>query len=175
MKMIERCLMVLLVLMLTGCMAVPAAPPVEPNAGNWQTWVVTDLAAVLPSPPPDQAATRAELQAVQALVAGRDDTALQQIAYWDGGAPSHRWIEIAIAQLRAKPTSGPRAARLLSLLNVAIYDAMVVAWDAKYTYNRARPAALVPGLAVLAQHTNNPAYPSEHAALPGCTVRPRTT
>ncbi|MDQ3247711.1 MAG: phosphatase PAP2 family protein, partial [Chloroflexota bacterium] len=108
--------------------------------------------------------------AVQALVAGRDDTALQQIAYWDGGAPSHRWIEIAIAQLRAKPTSGPRAARLLSLLNVAIYDAMVVAWDAKCTYNRARPAALVPGLAVLAQHTNNPAYPSEHAVAAGAAA-----
>lgn len=155
---------------LAGCVPIqpaPTAPPVEPDAGSWQTWVVTDVAAVRPAAPPDQAATQAELQEVQALVAGLDEAALQQIAYWDGGPPSHRWIEIAFAQLRAKPTSGPRIARLLSLMNVAIYDALVVAWEAKYTYNRPRPAALAPGLAVLAQHTNSPSYPSEHAVAAG--------
>jgi membrane-associated phospholipid phosphatase len=56
---------------------------------------------------------------------------------------------------------------MMSLLNVAIYDAMVAAWDAKYTYNRPRPAALDPTLSVLAQHTNSPSYPSEHAVAAG--------
>jgi membrane-associated phospholipid phosphatase len=104
---------------------------------------------------------------VQQLVADRDDAALQQIAYWDGGAPSHRWLEIAFAQNRATPSPAPRAIRMLALLNVAIYDAMVAAWDAKYTYNRPRPAALAVGLPVLAQHTNSPSYPSEHAVAAG--------
>ena len=170
-----------LCLLLAGC--VPPPPPVaapaaataapmsvEPDAGSWQTWVVTDVAALRPPAPPDQTATQAELQEVQAAVAGLDEAALQQIAYWDGGAPSHRWIEIAFAQLRAKPTNGPRIARILSLLNVAIYDALVVAWEAKYTYNRARPAALAPGLDVLAQHTNSPSYPSEHAVAAGAAA-----
>jgi membrane-associated phospholipid phosphatase len=154
-------------LLLSGCVALAASPPVEPNAGSWQTWVVTDVAAVRPPAPPDQAATQAELQEVRQAVAGRDEAALQQIAYWDGGAPSHRWLEIAFAQNRATPTPAPRVVRMMSLLNVAIYDAMIAAWDAKYTYNRARPAAFDPTLTVLAQHTNSPSYPSEHAVAAG--------
>jgi membrane-associated phospholipid phosphatase len=166
MKMLVSCF-ILLSILLTGCVPAPTAPPVEPNAGSWPTWVVSDPAAVYPAAPPDRAATQAEVQEVQALVAGRKAADLAQIAYWDSGAPSYRWIEIAFAQNRAKPASGPRVARLMSLLNVAIYDAMVVAWDAKYTYNRTRPVTLAPGLAVLAQQTNSPSYPSEHAVAAG--------
>lgn len=161
---------VLALALLAGCIATPAAPPVEPNAGHWHTWVIKDMTTVRPAPPPDQAATQAELQAVQALVAKRDAAALQQIAYWDSGAPSYRWIEIAFTQNRPKPASGPRVSRMMSLLNVAIYDAMVAAWDAKYTYNRPRPAALAPGLSVLAQHTNSPSYPSEQAVAAGAAA-----
>ena len=169
--------LIVLCLLLAGCVAPPppvAAPAtttapmsVEPNAGSWQTWVVTDVAALRPSAPPEQTATQAELQEVQAAVAGRDEAALQQIAYWDSGSPSYRWIEIAFAQNRAKPSSGPRVFRMMSLLNVAIYDALVVAWDAKYMYNRARPATLDPALLVLAQHTDSPSYPSEQAVAAG--------
>ena len=174
MKLISRSF-IAFCLLLAGCMPIQpgsATPPVEPNAGSWQTWVVSDVAAVRPPAPPDAAATQAELQAVQAAVAGRDEAAMQQIAYWDSGAPSYRWIELAFAQNRAKPASGPRVIRMMSLLNVAIYDAMVAAWDAKYTYNRARPAALAPGLAVVAQHTNSPSYPSEQAVAAGAAATP---
>lgn len=169
MKLIPRCFLVFC-LLLAGCIPAPATPPIEPDAGSWQTWVVTDVAAVRPPSPPDQAATRAELQEVQAAVAARDEVALQQIAYWDGGPPSYRWIETALNQLRSKPTSGPRTTRMMALLNVAIYDAMVAAWDAKYTYNRPRPGTLDPRLAVLAQHTNSPSYPSEQAVAAGAAA-----
>ena len=143
MNLIARFVLVLSIL-LGGCTSVPSAPPVEPHAGSWQTWVVTDVAAVRPPAPPSRTATQAELKQVQALVAGRDAAALQQIAYWDSGAPSYRWIEIAFAQNRAKPSPAPRVMRMMSLLNVAIYDAMVAAWDAKYTYNRPRPGGARP-------------------------------
>lgn len=161
-------LLVALLALLAGCLAPPAPPPVEPNAGSWQTWVVTDVTTVRPPAPPDQAATQAELKEVQALVAGRDEAALQQIAYWDAGPPSYRWIEIAFAQNRVTPAPAPHVLRMMSLMNVAIYDALVAAWDAKYTYNRPRPAAA--GLAVLAQHTNSPSYPSEHAVAAGAAA-----
>ncbi len=158
--------LVILLIFVAGCVPAPAAP-VEPNAGSWQTWVVTDVAALRPPAPPDAAATQAELQEVQAAVAAGDEAALQQIAYWDSGAPSYRWIEMAFAQNRITPAPGPRVIRMMSLLNVAIYDAMVAAWDAKYTYNRPRPAVYDPTLAVSAQHTNSPSYPSEHAVAAG--------
>jgi membrane-associated phospholipid phosphatase len=154
----------------TGCIAPAGSPPVEPTAGQWQTWVVGDVAAVRPPAPPDGAATQAELQQVQELVAGRDAAALQQIAYWDSGAPSYRWLEVLSAQNRATPVPAPNRIRMVALFNVAIYDAMVAAWDAKYAYNRSRPEALDPSLAVLAQHTNSPAYPSEHAVAAGAAA-----
>ena len=161
------CSFLVLGMLLAGCTAAPVAQPVEPAAGSWETWVVSDVAEVRPAAPPDATATQAELKEVQALAAARDDAALQQIAYWDAGSPSYRWIEQAFAQARANPAPAPRLFRLMSLLDVAIYDAMVAAWDAKYMYNRVRPAALDPTLSILAQHTNSPSYPSEHAVAAG--------
>lgn len=166
MKTISIYLLVFCIL-LAGCVPMPAEPPVEPDAGSWSTWVVSDVTTVRPSAPPGRAATQAELAKVRALIAERDAADLEQIAYWDAGAPSYRWIEIAFAQNRATPAPGPRVFRMMSLLNVAIYDAMVAAWDAKYTYDRARPAELAPGLSVTAQYTDSPSYPSEHAVAAG--------
>jgi hypothetical protein len=74
MKLIPRYFIVLCIL-LAGCVPAPTAPPVEPTAGRWQTWVVSDLAAVRPAVPPDGATTQAELKEVQAAVAGRDAAA----------------------------------------------------------------------------------------------------
>lgn len=164
-------LVMFVVALLSACIANPAQPPaVEPGASDWQTWVVDDVAVLRPPAPPDPAATQAELQEVQQQVAGRDAAALQQIAYWDSGSPSYRWVEVTLGQLKDKRVPAPRALRALSLVNVAVYDAMVAAWDAKYSYNRTRPAALAPGLAVVAQHTHSPSYPSEHAVAAGAAA-----
>jgi membrane-associated phospholipid phosphatase len=173
MKRVARHLIGLFVFVLAGCVPIqPAAnaPPVEPTAGSWPTWVVTDVAAMRPPAPPDAEATQAELQTVQELIAQRDEAALQQIAYWDAGSPSYRWIEVAMSQFKAKPMNNLRVQCATALMNVAIYDAMVAAWEAKYHYNRARPAALAAGVDVLAQHTNSPSYPSEHAVAAGAAA-----
>src|SRR5690349_8001351 len=116
---------VMLLALLAGCMVAPNAPQVQPDAGQWKTWVLTSSSEFRPPAPPDQAATQAELKQVQDAIAGRTDADLQTIAYWDSGAPNYRWIEAAFDQNRPKPASGPRVTRMMSLLNVAIYDAMV--------------------------------------------------
>lgn len=169
MKLIPRCLLVFCIL-LTGCIPMPATPPVEPDAGRWQTWVVTDVAAVRPAAPPDQATTQAELAALKALVAQRDDAAQALVAYWDAGSPSYRWIEIALAQFKSKPFPNPRIARGMSLMNVAIYDALVATWQAKYLYNRPRPSQVDPTLTTLAATPNSPSYPAEHAVVAGAAA-----
>lgn len=163
-------ILMLATMVLTGCIAPVANAPVEPEAGQWQTWVVSDVATIRPPAPPDGAVTQTELQQVQQGIAGRTEEALQQIAYWDSGTPSYRWLEILSAQNRATPVPAPSRIRMVALFNVAIYDAMVAAWDAKYTYNRTRPGVLDPTLAVLAQHTNSPSYPSEHAVAAGAAA-----
>jgi hypothetical protein len=67
-----------------------------------------------------------------------DAAALDRIAYWDAGAPGYRWNEIALGHSVAARLSVPFY-RVMALLNVAISDATVAAWDAKYAYNRPRP------------------------------------
>ena len=56
---------------------------------------------------------------------------------------------------------------MLALVNVAIYDATIAAWDAKYVYNRPRPSEADPTLTTVVPNPNSPTYPSEHAAAAG--------
>jgi membrane-associated phospholipid phosphatase len=73
-------------------------------------------------------------------------------------------------QFRRSPMPNPRVAGGLSLMNVAIYDAMVAAWNAKYDYNRPRPSVAGPTLTPHVAVPNSPSYPSEHAAAAGAAA-----
>ncbi|NJM42255.1 MAG: phosphatase PAP2 family protein [Anaerolineae bacterium] len=136
---------------------------VEPKAGKWQTWLLKSGSELRPAAPPDKAATDLEIKEIHKLTVQRDAKTLSQIAYWDAGSPAYRWQNIALAQVVKTPTPPHRAARMLALMNVAIYDALVVAWDAKYAYNRSRPSQLDAKLSLAVALPDSPSYPSEHA------------
>jgi membrane-associated phospholipid phosphatase len=104
------------------------------------------------------------------LATGRDAAALDQIAYWDAGAPAYRWNNLTIQHLLASGIGGPPAARVLTLLNVAISDATIAAWDSKYAHNRPRPAEARPALATAIPTPASPAYPAEHAVTAGAAA-----
>lgn len=140
---------------------------IEPNAGTWKTWVLASGSEMRLPAPPDQTATAAEMQTLKDMATQRDAAALDQIIFWDAGAPSYRWVEATLNQIAKKPLSNPRNARLLSLVNVAIYDAMVAAWDTKYAYNRPRPSDVDGSLATVLPNLLSPSYPSEHAVAAG--------
>jgi membrane-associated phospholipid phosphatase len=140
---------------------------IEPQAGQWKTWVLTSGDELRPAAPPDQAATTAEIEALKALVAQRDAAALEQITYWDAGSPSYRWNQIADAQGLSAGLPPPLSSRAMALMNVAIYDAMVATWDAKYTYNRNHPSEFDAALVTLLPNPASPSYPSEHAVAAG--------
>ncbi|HEY7030120.1 MAG TPA: phosphatase PAP2 family protein [Thermomicrobiales bacterium] len=147
-----------------------ADAPVEPNAGSWKTWLLASGDQFRPAAPPDETATETELDELQALATERDAAALDHIAYWNAGAPAYRWNNLTIQHLLGNGVVGLRAARALALLNVAICDATIAAWDAKYAYNRPRPAAARPALATALPTPASPAYPSEHAVAAGAAA-----
>src|SRR4029453_13712587 len=91
-------------------------------------------------PPANEGATRGEIDVLQELAVQREPAALDIINYWNTGAPAFRWNNQTVQLLLAKGIGVPRASRAMALLNAAIHDATVAAWDTKYTYNRARPA-----------------------------------
>lgn len=175
-RFVARCCCWLLLIGLLTKLSLPTAAPVnaatepeqvEPSAGKWPTWVLKSSSELRPAAPPDQAATKKELAELETLAGQRDDKAFAQITYWDAGAPNYRWIEIALAQAQKKPMSNPRIDRMMSMMNVAIYDAMITAWDAKYTYNRPRPTERDPKLTAAVAVPHSPAYPSEQAVAAG--------
>lgn len=139
------------------------AAQIEPNAGQWKTWVLTSGSQFRLPAPPGRDYSKEEIQVLEKLAEQRDAAALDLIKFWDAGAPSYRWNQIAINEIANTKTGTPRAERVLSLVHVAIYDAMVAAWDSKYAYSRPRPSRLDKDLTIVVPNPHSPSYPSEHA------------
>src|SRR6516164_7896119 len=141
----------------------PLSAQVEPNAGQWKTWVIPSGSSLrLPAPPAsDVRAT--ELQWVKDCVNRRDQTTLNGIHYWDAGAPSYRWVQLALQYVVNSSPAGPQQTRALALVAAAISDATIAAWDSKYVYNRPHPSSLDPAVAPVVALPQSPSYPSEHA------------
>ena len=143
-------------------------PQVEPDAGQWKTWLLTSGQQFRLPPPPRMRATRDELDTLRELAATRDAATLDLITYWNTGGPSYRWNEIA-RNLVVKyfgRDNGPNS-RALALVHVAIYDAMIATWDSKYFHNRRRPGDFSPRLSTALPTPKSPSYPSEFAVAAG--------
>ncbi len=147
----------------------PAPAPIEPGAGGWRTWVLASGSELRPPPPPGESTAREELAELKALAARRDAAALDEVAYWDAGAPGYRWNELAVGRGLALP-NGARAYRMMALLNVAIHDATIAAWSAKYAFNRPRPAEADPALSTALPTPASPSYPCEVGAAAGAAA-----
>lgn len=145
----------------------PPADLVEPEAGNWTTWVLENGSQLRPPAPPGRQATRAEIKVLKQLAAQRDEAVLERIAYWNTGAPVYRWNEIAIEETIAANINSPVSGRMLALIHAAVYDATIAAWDAKYTYERRRPSQVDRNLQTVISNPPSPSYPSEHAVAAG--------
>lgn len=137
---------------------------VEPEAGGWRTWVISSGRDYRVPPPPGAAETRAELRALAEVVGRNGEAERRQIAYWDAGAPSYRWMELVNARLLAGTPTTAYPHRVQAYVALAMYDATVAAWESKYFYNRPRPSGLDHKLPTALPVPDSPSYPSEHAA-----------
>jgi hypothetical protein len=117
-------------------------------------------------PPPDEEATRSELRAMAELERSTD--ALKKVRYWDAGSPSYRWVQALQKRITDRPLGNPQGTRAFALLNVAIYDAIVAAWDTKYAYDRPRPTSA--GVSPLVAVPDSPSYPCERAVAAGAAA-----
>jgi membrane-associated phospholipid phosphatase len=151
-----------------------AGGPVEPKAGTWRPWLLTSGNQFRPPPPPDGAATDAELRELKALAGRRDAATLDRITFWDAGPAPYRWTETLIEwtmppDLRVGLANGALF-RAFALVTAAMHDATIAAWDAKYAYNRPRPTEQDPSLTAAVAVPRSPSYPSEHAAAAGAAA-----
>jgi membrane-associated phospholipid phosphatase len=151
-------------------LATSLSAQVEPGAGQWKTWVIASGSALRLPPPPDAASTAAEIQWVKESGANLDQAALQQIAFWNAGAPGYRWMELTEQLAVSEGLTTPYQTRALALVAAAIYDSTIAAWDSKYFYMRQHPSQIDPTVATVIAMPASPSYPSEHAVTAAATA-----
>jgi membrane-associated phospholipid phosphatase len=141
-------------------------PQSEPTGGTWKPVLLASVDAIdLPAPPDASSAEqRQENDELLALQKERKPEQEATAKFWDAGA-SVRWNEIARDLVAKHRTNHPMASRAYALLSVAQYDALVAAWNKKYSFKRPRPEKAVPTLHPLLAAPPDPAYPSAHAAV----------
>ena len=158
----------LLLALLACAVALPspvrAGDPIEPNAGHWQTWIISSGRDYRVPPPPGAAATQAELRGLADLIDQSDAQAQARIAYWDAGAPAYRWMDLLNARAMSGASLTPYAQRVYAYVALAMHDATIATWESKYAYNRQRPSDRSHRIATAVAVPDSPSYPSEHAA-----------
>ena len=155
------------------------ARPVEPLAGTWGTWVLRSGSQLRPGQPPKFDSAKFRAEATEVARTRETLTAEQKriARFWAGGQgtplPPGVWNQVMFGYVRAKQLSVPRQTRVFALLNVAMADAGVASWDAKFTYWNPRPENAIRDLGIakgwkpLLDTPFFPAYVSGHATYSG--------
>lgn len=144
-----------------------------PDVANWSTWAVGDVGSLRPVAPSPSGSpqTSGEIDEIVALQRGRTPATDSAILRWDGD-PTSMWTRIAVERLDfywpllpdVRVATPVRAARIMALLHVALHDAMIATWDAKYAHGRRTPSQTDSRVKALVGLDGSPSYPSEHAA-----------
>ncbi|PWU13964.1 MAG: hypothetical protein C5B50_18275 [Verrucomicrobia bacterium] len=142
----------------TGCGEWVPTPPAHaayllPQWAFLTPFCMSTTSALRSAGPPDFCSAKyiADVNEVKALGAATNSTRTadqSQIAlFWaDGGGtetPPGHWNTIAQIVSTAQSTSVEDNARLFALLNLAMADAAICAWDAKYAFNFWRPVTAI--------------------------------
>lgn len=138
--------------------------------GRWKTWVLSTGSQLRLPPPPDEAATRIELEELRGMIASRDPALRDRVLWWDAVAPAYRWNQIAREEIIKAGQNAILASRRLALLHIALNDATIAAWDSKYAHGRPRPGSLDGTLPTVVSTPTSPSYPDEHAAASAAAV-----
>ena len=127
---------------------VPTMPPAVPNWGKRKPWVMTSGSQFRPGPPPaltSQIWVR-DYNEIKA-VGGKNSTqrTAEQTAiakFWEATAPAVYW-PVARSVAAAPGRDVTANARLFAIAAMAMDDALIAVFDAKYTYNFWRPVTAI--------------------------------
>lgn len=142
-----------------------------PLFGKVKTWSVPDITLVRPGVPPTPGSPEFEKDAQELKDFAKNLTNEQRkIAnWWSDGlntyTPPGHWNKFAkdfIIKYKHNPL---RSARTLAYMNMAIMDAGISCWDAKYYYNYPRPIQTIPGFKTILGTPNFPSYTSGHSTF----------
>ncbi len=141
--------------------------PVLPACGTWRTWVATDGAEFSPPAPYafGSAEDLADVAAVSDAAAARTPEQEAIVHKWADRSPPAIWNALLREEISARNLSVADAARVQASMNMALHDAFVSCWRAKYAYWTARPSMRIPGLVTVIPTPNFPSYTSGHSTI----------
>jgi PAP2 superfamily len=158
---------------------VPTVFPVVPHWGKRKPWVMTSGDQLRPGPPPGLASDtwKRDLDEIKAL-GGKtsprrtaEQTAIAQ--FWEATAPVVYW-PVARSVASAPGRDASDNARLLAVAAMAMDDALIAVFDAKYAYNFWRPVTAIrnaedgirdPGWLPFIDTPMHPEYPCAHCIV----------
>ena len=163
------------------------SPPISPQAGGWDTWVLKSGSQLRPPPPPAFGSADFEVAARELIDMQKNLTPEQEelARFYEGAEgselPAGIVLRVVTDDLLRASTAGPveqrlstpRVTRALALVSVALADAGIAAWDAKFTYWNPRPENAIVDLGLdrrwkpLLPTPRFPAYPSGSAGYAG--------
>jgi PAP2 superfamily len=156
----------------------PPRPPMLPNFCKVWGWNMTaqNFIDERPAiPPSTSSAEMAEqVKEVKYYADNITDSRLKIVHKWADGAgtytPPGHWNDIAAEYIAKANFSEVRAARAFALLNMAMHDAAVGCWDAKFFYYNPRPSQLDPSIKTTTGVPNFPSYTSGHSTFSGAAA-----
>ncbi len=165
-------------------LADPGTPPI--GAGYWQwnggpivranyrarPFFLASDDEFRPPPPPEfgSAAYLAALAEVRQISDTRTPEQLASATYWNlqqSGRRNAPFNNKAVALIRTYRIPDARAARIMFLMNGAMFDAQVGCFDAKYAYWFIRPPQADPLITLPVGLPPHPSYPSAHSCVSG--------
>jgi hypothetical protein len=152
---------------------IPSRPPMLPLFGQVRAWNLTpaDIVTERPATPlsTGSQAMKDEVLAVKRAVDNLTNAQLAIAQKWNDGAgtysPPGHWNDVALEYVRDAHFSEVRAARVFALMNMAMHDAAVGCWEAKFHYFNPRPSQLDASIKTQIGLPNFPSYPSGHSTF----------
>jgi hypothetical protein len=165
----------------TAGVYVPTVFPAVPHWGKRKPWVLASGDQLRPGPPPSLTSDtwKRDLDEIKALGAKTstrrtpEQTAIAQ--FWEATAPNVYW-PVARSVAAAPGRDVTDNARLLAAAAMAMDDALIAVFDAKYTYNFWRPVTAIrnaegdardPGWMPFIDTPMHPEYPCAHCIVSG--------
>ncbi len=153
-------------------MEVPVRPVgLTPLFSQVRMWNVPNLEATRPGPPPAPGSAEFETDAKELRdIAANLTNEQRRIAnFWNDGlgsyTPPGHWNRLANEYITDYKMNPLRSARTLAYLNMAIQDAGISCWDAKYFYHYPRPIKTIDGFRTILGTPNFPSYTSGHSTF----------
>lgn len=151
----------------------PKRPPMLPLFSKVKGFLCDsmDIINMRPAPPPSTSSQQFKEETAEVLYYSQHPTRdrLRIVHFWADGAgtysPPGHWDAIAADEFVKEHYSEVRWARNYALINMALMDAAIACWDAKYFYFNPRPSQSDPNIKTLTGVPNFPSYTSGHSTF----------